>query len=174
MSYDFNEHKHRFAVWTAARAVQRAFTTTDNIVQAINATSLRAFSEKKDAVSQHEFDEMHRKWCKDIIALFGDKNITCSYGRAAKIVAIYLKTSVILPTGGKGGKSSVIHSPIDSILLNALSQMDDLKDLRKKRWTNFTEQDYWDVSRKLREKVNCFNWKLEELWRPEIEDIITQ
>ncbi|MBK6447178.1 MAG: hypothetical protein IPF81_18330 [Bacteroidetes bacterium] len=40
-NYSFAEHVHRFAVWTAARAVQRNFTTTENIRKAIEQTELQ-------------------------------------------------------------------------------------------------------------------------------------
>jgi hypothetical protein len=34
----------------------------------------------------------------------------------AKIIAIYLKTAVIIPNSGQGIVSKVAHSPIDAIL----------------------------------------------------------
>ena len=115
MTYNFNEHKHRYAICTAARAVQRSFTTTENIKEAIDATSLRLFCESNEPVLQEEFDNHHKLWCRSIKTTIENKGIPCSYGRAAKIVAIYLKTSVILPTMGNNKKSFVIHPPIDSI-----------------------------------------------------------
>jgi hypothetical protein len=44
MTYSFEEHKHRFAVWTAARAVQRSFTRTRIISDVIVETGLRSTS----------------------------------------------------------------------------------------------------------------------------------
>ena len=40
MAYTFTKHIHNYACWTAARAVQRNFTNTQNIVKAIEATDL--------------------------------------------------------------------------------------------------------------------------------------
>jgi hypothetical protein len=173
--YDFNEHKHRYAVWTAARAVQRSFTNTANIKHAIEGTTLRQFAESNKPVIQDQFDKLHREWCNAIINHFSSSEIECSYGRAAKIVAIYLKTSVIHPNLGEGAICSVIHPPIDSILLTSLSQgKDSLKDLCKKRWTGFREVAYWDLVHRLRNEYKGFDWRLEEYWRPEKEETTKQ
>jgi hypothetical protein len=40
-SYDFSEHIHRYAVWTAARAVQRGFAKTATIWSAIDTIGLK-------------------------------------------------------------------------------------------------------------------------------------
>ena len=39
-AYSFEEHLERFAMWTSARAAQRAFTNTKNIVDALKAVEL--------------------------------------------------------------------------------------------------------------------------------------
>ena len=63
MEYNLQEHKHRFAIWTAARAVQRSWTTTSKISQVIQSTSLNDFVGNTNISEQKEFDEMHRNWC---------------------------------------------------------------------------------------------------------------
>src|SRR5207237_4965917 len=114
-NYTFDEHKHRYAIWTAARAVQRSFTTTHNIAKAINATGLKCFSQSNEPITQNEYDTRHKQWSKIIIDV-----LDCSYGRAAKIIAIYLKTAVVLPTSGTAN-SLVIHPPLDRFLLHAIA-----------------------------------------------------
>jgi hypothetical protein len=167
--YSFEEHRHRYAVWTAARAVQRSFTTTENISKAINATSLRSFAESNEPVSQHQFDELHKQWCDSIMSYLEAKD--CSYGRAAKIAAIYLKTAVVLPACGIDDKSLVIHPPIDRILLQTIGEKEGLKELLKKKWTQLGKDDYWNLVSQLRNKFNLFNWTLEAYWKPENERI---
>jgi hypothetical protein len=167
-NYSFNEHKHRYAVWTAARAVQRSFTNTENIQEAIDATGLRAFSEANDTVTENQFDELHTQCCNQLIASFGP-GVVCSYGRAAKIIAIYLKTSVILPSHGASALCDVIHPPIDSILMNKLSEEDGMKTLATRRWTQFEKEDYWQVVDLIRGKQYPFNWKLEIFWQSQKE-----
>ena len=165
MQFDFNEHKHRFAVWTAARSVQRSFTNNKNIKEAINFTTIKSFSESNEIISSNQFDELQKKWCRDIIKSLEEKSISCSYGRASKIIAIYLKTSVILPNHGQGNKSQVIHPPIDRILLTNLSNnYHDLKPFNQKGWTNFEEGDYWNLVEKLKKKFGSFDWRLEKYW----------
>ena len=48
MSYTFIDHLHNYSVWTAARAVQRGYTTTKNISAAIDKTELSKLAEKCD------------------------------------------------------------------------------------------------------------------------------
>jgi hypothetical protein len=43
-NYTFNDHRHNYAVWTAARAVSRNFTSTANVKLAIEACGLRHFA----------------------------------------------------------------------------------------------------------------------------------
>lgn len=167
-AYSFNEHKHRFAVWTAARAVQRSFTTTKNIQSAINATRLREVAECTQPMSEELFDIFHRETCKQIIA-FIDPITVCSYGRAAKIVAIYLKTSVILPSNGTSPLAELIHPPIDNILLTALAKKTGLEMLKTEKWTQFSEEDYWQVVERVRSVFQFFDWRLEAYWKPERE-----
>ncbi len=173
MTYDFNEYKHRFAVWAAARAVQRGFATTSLIRDAINSSGLRKFAETENPVTQEQFDNLHHAWCEEIIKTINTKIITrigrgtkCSYGRAAKIVAIYLKTSVILVLGSNAEKSLIIHPPLDSILLAAIAKDPQYAALRSKNWTTLDETQYWEIVRLLRNHRLGFNWKLEELWDP--------
>ena len=40
-SYGVDEHRHRFAVWTASRAVQRGYLKTQQIQKAIETAHLR-------------------------------------------------------------------------------------------------------------------------------------
>jgi hypothetical protein len=41
--YDVFEHRHRFAVWAAARAAQRGFVTVEKLRDALEATDIVAF-----------------------------------------------------------------------------------------------------------------------------------
>lgn len=163
--YPFNEHKHRYAVWTAARAVQRSFTTTANIKTAIEASGLRIFAESQNEVTIEEFDELHTLWCNTLINSF--LPLKCSYGRAAKIVSIYLKTAVVIASSGSHPNCKIIHPPIDSILLTGLSKLDGLKDLSLERWTTLNEKQYQNVVNTIKTHFGFFNWRIEKYWNPE-------
>lgn len=120
--YDFKEHLHRYAVWTAARAVQRGFAKTETIKEAINSSHLQRFSQRNDIKTFEQFENEHTIVCSNILKSFKEKDIRgASYGRAAKIVNIYLKTAVILPTKGGSDFAKIIHPPIDRILLTNIN-----------------------------------------------------
>ncbi len=99
MSYDLSEHRHRFAVWAAARAAQRGFTTVGNLRAALESTDIRkslALPETFQS-SVAQFDKLHAGWCSAIQAFLNDRSIpNATYGRAAKLVAVYLKATVVL------------------------------------------------------------------------------
>jgi hypothetical protein len=170
MEYDIYEHKHRFSIWTAARAVQRSFTTTLNISLVINNTNLRDFAESKIKInSQEEFDSLQRFWSNLIIDEFNKLEIDASYGRAAKMVAVYLKTSIIIGAKPTDPTINFIHPPIDRIILKNLSTIKAFKEFRKLNWTKLDEQSYWQVVDTIRKELNMFNWKLELSWHPSQE-----
>ena len=166
MAYSFDEHKHRYAVWTAARAVQRSFAKTLDIENAINCTDLKQFSESVVSITQDTYDAQQKEWCGSIMQYFnkeGEKEI-CSYGRASKIIAIYLKTSVILPNRGETATCLVIHPPIDRKLLDCLTYKKKINGLLEKPWTKFEEEDYFKIVEIIKANGLAFNWTLEEYW----------
>lgn len=111
MDYTFEKHLHNYACWTASRAVQRNFTTTEIIVKAIESTNLKRVDEL-NIQSATDFDSFHRDCCNQLIRCFETNKIRASYGRAAKIVAIYLKTSVVIRHSGEGKLAELAHPPI--------------------------------------------------------------
>ncbi|MBL0267121.1 MAG: hypothetical protein IPP99_00135 [Chitinophagaceae bacterium] len=163
-NYSFAEHVHRFAVWTAARAVQRNFTTTENIREAIEQTDLQNLFFRKDINSPEQFDNFHEKTCDKLITEFRKQGMVPSYGRAAKIVAIYIKTVIVIPEKGKSKLSKIAHPPIDRILLHNLdSKYPELK-LKSRNWTTLNKVEYFKLIKKFREDFgDCF-WKIEVNW----------
>ena len=163
-NYTFAEHVHRFAVWTAARAVQRNFTTTENIRKAIEQTELQNFFFRKVINSPEQFDKFHEKTCDKLITEFRKLGKVASYGRAAKIVAIYIKTAIVIPESGKSKLSKIAHPPIDRILLHNLdSKYPELK-LKSSNWTTLNKVEYFKLIQKFREDFgDCF-WKIEVNW----------
>lgn len=171
MSYSFNEHLHRYSVWTAARAVQRGFVKTALIEGAIEEAKLRTIASSNDINDKTTFDKLHNERCGLIIDYFKENRVIeekATYGRAAKIIAIYLKTSVVLPSSGTSPLAKIVHPPIDSILLtNVAKKLKGLfSDFGQKRWTQFDKGEYFDVIDSLRTiKLDGF-WKIEEFWSP--------
>jgi hypothetical protein len=164
-NYDFSLHRHNYAVWTASRAVQRGFASTETISKAIKESELREFAEDESECNENDFEIFHVKCSNQLINAFNDlgkSNVT--YGRVAKIIAIYLKTSVIFPKNGKCHRSKIIHPPIDSILLTRISDLDELKDIKELRWTGMDQKEYWGLAYKIKDHFKIFDWTLEAYW----------
>lgn len=166
--YAAYQHRHHFAIWAAARATQRGFTTTGNLRDALESTSIEEFVESP--CGKETFDDRHRAWCNNIcdhLVSIGVEGAT--YGRASKLVGVYLKSMVVLPEL-EGAEASYIHPPIDRILLQNIAKDPEVsaehsRILRNTSWTQLDEQAYFNLLSILRD-VNGDRpfWKLEEYW----------
>lgn len=169
-TYSFKDYIHDYAVWTAARAVQRGFTSTQRIQEAIDKSELHKFSEARKCDSIEEFNDFHRLCAKQIIEAFENRGIAkATYGRATKIISIYLKTSVVIPMSGQGNICQFIHPPIDRILLTNLSREHKLQKLCEKGWTSLNEEEYWNLYERVKREGFQFDWTLEKYWHPKQE-----
>lgn len=102
------------------------------------------------------------------------ENVT--YGRLAKIIAVYLKATVIMAGFHDTIFARVIHPPVDSILLQTLSSClrdstaakDHLKTWKAVRWTQLDEHHYFELIESLRSVLPRETplWKLEQYWNP--------
>jgi hypothetical protein len=179
--YDISEHRHRFAVWAAARATQRGFTTVGNLREAIEATSLRAELSNAQFFQTRttEFEHLHRKWCLIICSFLDERQIAkATYGRAAKLIAVYLKATVILGNGADTPLGQCIHPPIDRILLRNLAANPRIKspdkvNWRKTNWTDLNQVSYFDLVAQLRKEIpdEAPFWMLEEYWNVTNADV---
>ena len=109
--YTLFRHRHNFAVWAAARASQRAFTTVKNLREALEGCGVvQALKEpSRWPSSAADFDALHRIWCRSICQhLCGIRVQNVTYGRAAKLVAVYLK-AMIVAGGYDDTHLSLIH-----------------------------------------------------------------
>ncbi len=164
MKYTFSDHLHNNAVWTAARAVQRRFTTTVNIKSAIEQTQLKTLINKNWEPNEKEYDNFHKQTAKTIIQHLKKRGVKTNYGQAAKMIAVYLKTAIIVRDSGKSTLAKVAHPPTDNTVLTNLHQ--DYKNLRlsRIRWTQLKQREYFKLINKLR-TLNLENfWELEKYW----------
>ncbi|HAK79362.1 MAG TPA: hypothetical protein DCR35_17430 [Runella sp.] len=169
LTYSYFNHLHNYAIWTAARAAQRGFTTTKNIKTAIEKTELKDLLEgNKPLKSVEEFDTFHEKCCEFIMAeisQLGIKGVT--YGRAAKIVNIYIKTAIVIPNPDSQ-LAFIAHPPVDRILLIGLTEQLKVK-FHKISWTGFDQKDYLKIITQFRELgfgLEVPFWKIEKYWNP--------
>ncbi|MCP5299103.1 MAG: hypothetical protein H6954_05300 [Chromatiaceae bacterium] len=178
MTYTIEEHRHRFAVWTAARAVQRGFSKTANISAAVDVCGIRGFVESYDeqAYDPDAYDADHKSWCNCILDDLRtradiDPELV-RYGRAAKIVAVYLKTTFIV-RDPLAKLAHVAHPPIDRILLQEAAKKAPRRSalkqrLKEKNWTELVETEYFDLIEDLRSFLpkGAPFWHLEKFWMP--------
>jgi hypothetical protein len=165
MEYTFNDHLHNYAVWTAARAVQRNFTRTKILKNAIETTELRSIIHRTDIKTENDFDKFHNQCCREIIGYLEPLGIQVSYGRAAKIVSIYIKTAIVIRDSGKSQIAKVAHPPIDSILLKNLDKEKKIG-ISKIKWTKMDEVMYVNLISDLRKIEKGEFWKIERYWNP--------
>lgn len=178
--YTIDEHMHRFAVWTAARAASRSRLKNSEIEYLIKASNLREeINNLKTNVDLSEPE--YRNWLKkkgdEIVKLAHDKNWsdfktkTFKFGLAAKIISIYIKTVEVLPTKGLSLLSRVAHPPIDGILLRSLSSTAVGK--MKANWSTFEWPEYEStINRILVEYHSVPGWKMEHCWKVSDEENI--
>jgi hypothetical protein len=174
MPYDLFEHRHRFAVWAAARAAQRGLTTVENLRDALEATDIRDFlleEEKVLSLSDAEFDRQHRSWCNGIVGFLQRREVQkATYGRAAKLVAVYLKSMIVMGPHGNSALAAVVHPPIDRNLLQNLARSPagapSRRRLQETSWTELSETTYFQLLRALRRMLAPGHpwWMLEEHW----------
>jgi len=177
--FRYEKYRHDFASWSAARAAQRGFegATVGVLKQAIEAVGLDVFvnTASNYEMTEAAFDVQHQQWCTEILAFLLAKNVVkATYGLAAKLVNVYLKSAVILGERGKSQLASVIHPPIDGLLLKDIAKNGEedgiSPELRKlcadSRWTTFNEDAYTGLIAALKvEKLHEPHfWMLERYW----------
>ncbi len=172
--YTWFEHRHRFAVWAAARAAQRGFTSVDVLREALESTSVQSVLERRDSLNTDSatFESWHRDWCRGICRYIAERGIDgATYGRAAKLVAIYLKTMVVIGPDHDSALAGVIHPPIDRLLLQNLAAAPGVdRRLRAKwrtvSWTALDERGYHELLTELRTVLTPDEpwWMLERFW----------
>jgi hypothetical protein len=178
-AYTLPTHCHRFAAWAASRAAQRGCknATTARLIKALEIAGAPNFiPEKLQKInSAVEYSEFHHKICNRILDAIKDHCSNFGYGRAAKLLAIYLKSMVIIVPDFMHPVRELIHPPIDSILLKRL--LKDKPNLSKKielrrRWTKINEMEYFELIHLL-QQVGLDKpqfWMLERYWVPSDEE----
>ena len=179
--YSIGEHRFRFAAWTASRAAGRGIkdwstSTVQKVLEQTEGLHEIAYDLKK-LPEPKEFDDRHENWCKGIVSKLEEKGIKVSFGRAAKIVNIFLKTLTLGcdPHGELSAKIAAVHPPIDRVLLSALvkNNADERKhwetsDGKLRRWTSLGFDEYSVIVEGVRKvtKLDDGLWTIERHWKP--------
>lgn len=168
MPYSEYNHRHNFSVWAAARAAQRGFTNVEMLRDALEQCGIDVFVNNPSPES--EFEGRHKQWCNSICDYLNEKGVhNVSYGRAAKLVNVYLKSMLVLKNLS-GEPAKFIHPPIDRILLqniakNVTMEKEEKKMLKATNWTQLQEEEYFQLINTLKGiNGNRPFWQLEEHW----------
>jgi hypothetical protein len=172
--YEYVEHKHRFAAWAGATAARSSPLCRFRVAQAVeflNSTTIANDVEtKRKWESWEKFDSWHKKLCEEIISKAQNSGLTgFSFGVAAKLVNCYVKAFLI----SELDNYRFIHPPIDDVLLQSLikhnygGKKTIWKIYQKKRWSKFTDDDYYEVIKNLRQSVgqDAALWRVESHWQ---------
>jgi hypothetical protein len=166
--YSIDEHIHRYACWTAARAASISRFSNSEISQFILETDLQ---NELDKIKNREMtSDDYKEWfiiqsgrileSMEKYKAGSKENLfrNISFGIAAKVVSIYVKTSEVIPTAGLSPISKVAIPPIDSYLLKGLQ-------IKTKAWSTLDKEEYMNLVNELEEKNEgeAF-WKLEFYW----------
>ena len=112
---------HNFARWNTRAAVNEGpVRSTSDVNHAIDHIVNFAYvlDESRGPIEKADFEEWHHQQVVKLLREFGDRKLT--YLWAAKMIAIYLKTTCYLSGFGRPGLTDAIHPPIDKSVVNGL------------------------------------------------------
>ncbi len=189
--YSHSEHIFRFAAWsasTAASAYKKCRFSVKIGSKILLDSDLYDYTKGfKILPKAEQFDELHKKLCYKIIyaskkSLPEERYKHFSYGIAAKLLNCYFKSIYLMQFHSAldeniKSKISVIHPPIDRVLLMSLSKNNNekiksrdkfWKKMALRGWSKFQEDEYKAVINKIKEVQKEKNeplWMIEESWQ---------
>jgi hypothetical protein len=176
MPYDLFQHRHNFAVWAAARAVQRGWggASTRVLQAALEQCGAREFAMNPNSIvpTKDAFNKKHAQWCASILEQLGNRGLSqdCSFGRAAKLVAVYLKSMIVVGGFDDLPVAALIHPPIDRKLLQNMahefSHNRAASGWAKCNWTKLDKKKYYRLVDQLTSAAAKSPplWMIEEYW----------
>ena len=165
--YTMEEHIHRYSCWTAARAASVGRFSNDEMIQFITESDLKNELDKirGKEISSAEYMEWFIIQADRILTNMEkyksskDKIFRhISFGIAAKVVSIYVKTAEIIKSGGLSPISQVAFPPVDSYLLKGLN-------IKNVVWSNLEKDPFIELIKDLEKRNNGKPfWRLEYYW----------
>ncbi len=141
---------HTFAYWAASRAIQNPKNPgikTKQVKIAIEKSGL--YDTINNPKKLKNFDTLHYEIANSLMKELKLKNN--KFGIVAKIIAIYLKVTVIIPVKVENEIINKIYPPIDS---NNLKRIDGF---RNEKWTELTEVKFKKVIEGLKNQLKNSN-----------------
>ncbi|SEH23583.1 hypothetical protein [Rhizobium sp. NFR12] len=180
--YGVDEHRRRFAAWTAATAARSSkncrFTRQQGIF-IIERSGLSKLTGWQDLPLAKDFDDAHSELRMAVLEtsrdVLGSSREGFTHGVAAKLINVYLKCLFL--TGPEAWsdasmqeKANALHPPIDRFLLGNLAVRDVggragfwRKQLRI-GWSNFNSEDYQRTIDNIRYVTSGALWTIEQYW----------
>jgi hypothetical protein len=172
MKYTHFQHRHNFAAWCAARAVQRGFAKTQVLKGALEESGVVDFikTAEDEVITQDVFEKLHGQWCDAILKNWIEVGVKgATYGRAAKLLAVYIK-SMIVVRNDASRLSEIAHPPIDRILLKNISRDITISHPNRAHWgeinwTQLTKPAYSRLVSDFKEVLQGRPfWTIEKYW----------
>ena len=177
--YTVDKHRHRFATWAAARAAHRGLDGGTTVVLSTalarcGVADLARGAHEGWPSTPHDFDDAHNGWSAVALAVLRAAGVTeATHGRVAKLIAVYLKSMIVVAGAHDTPFGRVLHPPIDEILLRSLARSTRFSKpsrqlWRRTTWTKLDGPGYAVVIQSLRDEGldRPAFWKVEEYWRP--------
>ena len=176
--YTIEEHIHRFAIWTSARAASKSRLKNEEVASLITESKLRekVLSINNDSLlTQMDYHNWIKQIGEEMLILVKNKaypetnkknfkNDNFTFGIAAKIISIYIKTAVVLPSNGESNLAKIAYPPIDSILLKNINESYNKK--FNTNWSKFDWLSYCEMILNLKDVFQCdLNWEIEQKWK---------
>ena len=167
---------HEFARWCVRSALNSGkdhIKSREDVYAALDSVDFqRLFDSERGIIDQREFNDWHRASVDNLIMKYESK---LNVGWAAKMIAIYLKTTCYLAGFGREGLGDVIHPPIDNNLVKELrkefrSSSEVIRGLRSfKAISNMSFEDYDNiigVFERIAHREKCTLFEVEQYFRP--------
>lgn len=167
--YNIEEHKFRFSAWAASRAASTSPKLRFDVRK--GQVCLRAIKDLIPPSIQEEFDIFHKR-LREIIILEGLKlNLNFTHGVAAKLINVYFKSMIVCNEKYSEEIQSIIHPPIDSLLLKSLCKFNigglgkEFKKIEDIKWSKLNSNQYEECIKCIKiVMINKPLWMIEEYW----------
>jgi hypothetical protein len=160
-------HRARFAAWTCARAISRGAegVTVERVFRTMQVAKVDGTLANKVFTSRKEFDALHPVVVKRIAKAALKHGMKLSFGQAAKLLGIHIKTLYIME-GKRKDLLAYAHPPIDRNLLKKALPRGCRSNQSLLAWTQFGINEY-RMSFELLENgitIEMPRWKIEAYW----------
>lgn len=197
-SYTIRDHAHRFAVWAAGRAYSRSggdgggYSVRYAQVM-LEAAGMRDINTPEDLPSREGIDAFIHERIEAVRAARPatyvhhktrkKETFLCTYGRAQKLVNVYLKSKLVCAGYHDDVRVERLHPPIDRKLLGGLNALcgevsgqDEYAEFRKnlldaqalgESWVIFSQSTYEAYIKAVKSlQKDKPLWAVEEHWLP--------